>query len=686
MSFEIKSIGDVCSVGDGAHSKVKRIESGISYLTSKNIGQGFLKLEKQDYISEESFEKLFSKDSKATRRPQAGDVLFGIIGSFGSTYLYKKTDHFGFSSSIGILRPNPEHLEPEYLYYVVSSKVFRNNHANHNSGSVQGYTNIPTVKGLQIPVPSLVIQKKIARILQSLDDKITLNTQTNQTLEEMAQAIFKSWFVDFDPVKAKMRGGQPEGMDADTASLFPDKLVESELGMIPEGWEAGALSHVAEYCSARTGTETVSIENYISTENMLAEKKGVTTAVKLPIAKTIAAYKTGDILVSNIRPYFKKIWLAEGNGGRSNDVLGFESIAPNTDSYLMNLLYQDTFFEYMTRTSKGAKMPRGDKTAIMNWEMAVPPVELREAFSIIVDNFYKLIPQNRAQNATLESLRETLLPKLLAGEIELADNEVGKNTSEHPDYLRLEESIRKLAESVSKYKSDEGGILDSKFKSQCKSMPYQSLLELELADYLISLNIDISSRDEGPDFQLKKALSSDSIWLEAVCPKNGNDTPNGEVQVQQKSRKSIISAPLRDPDYERRLTAVLAEKSRKYKGYLEREIVAPTDDCLIVVSTDEINTHYLPFEQQRIASVLFNESPVIEINRFGESRRQDMGLFTKSGEPISCSFFDSNSFITGVVYKDRGDFVYFSPKYRAGISLKEWITDSAVESALVEVN
>ncbi|HBC3383070.1 TPA: restriction endonuclease subunit S [Vibrio parahaemolyticus] len=422
MGFEVKSIGEVCSVGDGAHSKVTRVETGIPYLTSKNIGQGFLKLDKLDYISEESFEKLFSKDSKATRRPQAGDVLFGIIGSFGNTYLYKESDFFGFSSSIGILRPNPELLDSEYLYYVVSSKKFRDNHANHNSGSVQGYTNIPTVKGLPLPVPSIAVQKKIAKVLQSLDRKIAVNQQTNQTLEAMAQAIFKSWFVDFDPVKAKMRGEQPEGMDEATASLFPEKLVESELGLIPEGWDVGTLSDVAKYCSARTKTDTITLENYISTENMLAEKKGVTAASKLPTAKTVAAYKSGDILVSNIRPYFKKIWLAEGSGGRSNDVLGFESVRANTESYLMNVLYQDTFFEYMTRTSKGAKMPRGDKTAIMNWEMAVPPVELREAFSAIVDKFYQLIPQNRAQNATLESLRDTLLPKLLSGELSLTDS------------------------------------------------------------------------------------------------------------------------------------------------------------------------------------------------------------------------------------------------------------------------
>lgn len=252
--------------------------------------------------------------------------------------------------------------------------------------------------------------------------------------------------------------------------------------------------------------------------------------------------------------------------------------------------------------------------------------------------------------------------------------------SVHPDYPKLEEHLKDIFQSVSKYKTDQGGILDSKFESQVKSMPWQSLLELKLAAYLIDLNLDIYSADEGPDFQLKKLSGNDSIWLEAVCPTNGNDTPNKDVQVEQKSRTCMISASFRDPDYERRLTGVLAGKARIYSGYLDRGIVAPTDDCLIVVSTDQINTHHLPFEHQRFSSVLFNESPVIEINRHGHGRRQEMSLATKKGEPISCRFFEDNSFISGVVYKDRGDFIYFSPEYRTGISLKDWIIDRGVES------
>ncbi|MEZ9437042.1 restriction endonuclease subunit S [Vibrio atlanticus] len=358
------------------------------------------------------------------------DVVIATVGSWPTNpaSVVGKTIRVPHSVDGSLLNQNAVRLRAKnkslpdqtFLYYLLKNQDFADYIVSTAQGSAsQASITLKDIYGYEFQYPNEFEREIIGNHLASIDQKISNNQQTNQTLEQMAQAIFKSWFVDFDPVKAKMNGEQPEGMDAATASLFPEKLVESELGLIPEGWEVGTLSDVAKYCSARTNTDTITLENYISTENMLAEKKGVTAASKLPTAKTVAAYKSGDILVSNIRPYFKKIWLAEGSGGRSNDVLGFESVSANSDSYLMNLLYQDTFFEYMTRTSKGAKMPRGDKTAIMNWEMAVPPVELRETFSAIVDKFYQLIPQNRAQNATLVSLRDTLLPKLLSGEIEL---------------------------------------------------------------------------------------------------------------------------------------------------------------------------------------------------------------------------------------------------------------------------
>lgn len=435
MGFEVKSIGEVCSVGDGAHSKVTRVETGIPYLTSKNIGQGFLKLDKLDYISEESFEKLFSKDSKATRRPQAGDVLFGIIGSFGNTYLYKESDFFGFSSSIGILRPNPELLDSEYLYYVVSSKKFRDNHANHNSGSVQGYTNIPTVKGLPVPVPSIAVQKKIAKVLQSLDRKIAVNQQTNQTLEAMAQAIFKSWFVDFDPVKAKMRGEQPEGMDEATASLFPDKLVESELGLIPDGWRASPLEDLVEIASSKRifakeyqedgvpffrGKEITELSkgNSVNPEIYITEER------YQELKDKAGAPKENDILITSVgtigNTYLvdseDKFYFKDGNLTWVKDYK--EEIIP----YFLMEWFKSSVGKYAIENIKIGSTQQAITIKSLNGiKLVAPSRAIHEKFTQIVEPLYKKHRANIKQNKALSTLRDTLLPKLLSGEIELVE-------------------------------------------------------------------------------------------------------------------------------------------------------------------------------------------------------------------------------------------------------------------------
>jgi len=425
MQYNKVALGDLLLVLTDYHANgaYKKLKENVELLDEEDFALMVrtTNFENNDFSSSLKFISEHAYNFLEKSKVYGGDLIMNKIANAGSIYLMPDLKcPVSLAMNLFLIRVDETKANPVYVYiYLKVHEAYVKQFAN---GSVTKTITKEAVRNLEISLPPRNIQDQIAEHYGSLSKKIEVNSRINQTLEEMAQAIFKSWFVDFDPVKAKMNGEQPEGMDAATASLFPEKLVESELGLIPEGWDVGTLSDVAKYCSARTKTDTITLENYISTENMLAEKKGVTAASKLPTAKTVAAYKSGDILVSNIRPYFKKIWLAEGSGGRSNDVLGFESVSANTESYLMNVLYQDTFFEYMTRTSKGAKMPRGDKTAIMNWEMAVPPVELREAFSAIVDKFYQLIPQNRAQNATLESLRDTLLPKLLSGELSLTDS------------------------------------------------------------------------------------------------------------------------------------------------------------------------------------------------------------------------------------------------------------------------
>ena len=460
-SFKNVLIGDVCSVGDGAHSKVKRIDEGVPYLTSKNIGRGILKLDKLDFISEESFEKLFPSNSKATRRPQSGDVLIGIIGTFGNNYLYKDNDHFGFSSSIGVLRPDIKKLDSKYLYYAVNSKVFKANHANYNSGSVQGYTNISTVKSLPIPLPPLSVQKKIAKVLEPLDDKIELNRKTNETLEAMAQALFKSWFVDFDPVidNALAEGNDiPEPLKAraatrqeflaknksqktlpdDIRKLFPNEFeFTEEMGWVPKGWEAGTLSDVTFVKGgyafkgkdfSETGLPVIKIKN-------INKDKTVNTMdvnyIPLDVATNAKDFllKSGDLIMAMTGATVGKFGLIMSGANEvfllNQRVAKFTPLSnvSNKMWFIYCYLNKVTTLEYIENIAEGSAQPNISADGIMSVEIVSPTSDLVKKFDDIVNsNFLKII-ENSRENNSLSELRDTLLPKLLSGELRIPDAE-----------------------------------------------------------------------------------------------------------------------------------------------------------------------------------------------------------------------------------------------------------------------
>ena len=327
---------------------------------------------------------------------------------------------------------------PDFFYYLIKHNVPTLEAVS--SGTTFKEISGKAFKQIKFNVPPLPEQKAIAHILGSLDDKIELNRRMNETLEAMAQALFKSWFVDFDPVidnaltagnpipdelkeKAAIRQGlddKRKSLPDDIRRLFPSEFAHTEeMGWIPKGWETGPLRLIATYCSDRIPTSELTLENYISTDNMLAEKKGICTAAKLPSVKTTSSYQSGNVLVSNIRPYFKKVWFADGSGGCSNDILNFTVKELNTEEYLLNLLWQDTFFDYMMTTAKGSKMPRGDKDAIMNWKVIIPPVKSRRLFAETVRGFYKQISGKYKINAGLCKFSDKLLTKLLSGEIRI---------------------------------------------------------------------------------------------------------------------------------------------------------------------------------------------------------------------------------------------------------------------------
>ena len=198
-------------------------------------------------------------------------------------------------------------------------------------------------------------------------------------------------------------------------TIYQERFVNDILAV-----NQGVLSDICSYSRDKVAVSELNIRTYFSTENMLSGKAGSTEATSLPTtSQTIACHK-GDTLISNIRPYFKKIVYCEDKCGCSTDVLCFTPSQPRYSAYLFSTLYADKFFAFMVAGSKGTKMPRGDKQQIMTYPVVLPSEEELAGFNTIASPLLEQIYSNRAENKRLSILRDTLLPKLMSGEIDVS--------------------------------------------------------------------------------------------------------------------------------------------------------------------------------------------------------------------------------------------------------------------------
>jgi len=423
----------------------QKSSSGIPLITAKIVKNGTI-LPPTEFIPSDDYDNWMVRGL-----PEVGDVVLTTEAPLGEVAQLWDTK-IALAQRIVTLRGKSGLLHNDYLVYLLQSSTIQNQLNARSTGTTVKGIKQSELRKIVLDLPSLDYQKWAAECLQSLDRKIKNNNQINQTLEQMAQALFKSWFVDFEPVKAKISvleaGGSQEdatlsamrvisGKDADalviferehleqytelkaTAELFPSAMQKSTLGEIPKGWRLGVLSDIAIFANGKIDVSSLTPETYISTENMLENRMGISSASSLPSANSVPSFRCGHVLISNIRPYFKKIWLSRFDGGRSADVLAFEPRGTVSVEYIYNLLYQDSFFDYMMLTSKGVKMPRGDKTAIMRWQCICPEKEISDAFTSIVSKYYPYIENNITENKTLAQLRDTLLPQFMSGGIDI---------------------------------------------------------------------------------------------------------------------------------------------------------------------------------------------------------------------------------------------------------------------------
>lgn len=298
--------------------------------------------------------------------------------------LLKDLDEAIISQAYPIFEVKDEkELLPEYLMMWFERSEFDREACFNAVGGVRGSLEWEDFENMQLPIPHPDIQREIVKEYNTIKNRMTLNQQMIQTLEETAQAIYREWFV--------------EGIDLEN---------------LPEGWRVGKLKELCSYSNKRISTNELNLDNYISTENMLQNKSGITIANKIPTAVNVTKYEPDNILLSNIRPYFKKIWLANFSGGCSNDVL---CVVPETEIppvYLYQILEKDIFFEYVMAGSKGTKMPRGDKKWILDYDTIIPSGELLVKFSMVSKKLQNEIQLKKLENQKLTELKELLHSKL----------------------------------------------------------------------------------------------------------------------------------------------------------------------------------------------------------------------------------------------------------------------------------
>lgn len=317
-------------------------------------------------------------------------------------------------------------LEPEYLKYVLLAE--NDSLLRFASGTTHQTIYYPEAKAFHALLPPVDVQSAVVRVLGALDDKIELNRKMNATLEAMARALFKAWFVDFDPVRAKGEGRAPSGMDAETAKLFPSEFVESEMGPIPKGW---GLVQVKDVCAglfdgphatppeADSGAVFLGIRNFAPTALELADIRYISNADYPAWTKRVVP-QAGDIVFTYEATLGFFALIPPGLRcclGRRTALVRPRAEAQDSH-YLFEWFVARPFQDFLhAHRQPGSTVDRIWLKDFPSYPVLQAPSDLVRRFEIVVAPIWARIHSNQSENATLAKLRDGLLPRLLSGEL-----------------------------------------------------------------------------------------------------------------------------------------------------------------------------------------------------------------------------------------------------------------------------
>lgn len=383
MSWEKVKLNDICSsIYDGDHNAPPKSDTGVPFVTISNIdaADGSIDFSNTAHVPNSYFESL-----KPERRPQPGDVLYSVVGSFGIPSLVKDQKPFVFQRHVAILRPN-DRIEPEYLYYSMKSRNFYHWADSVAIGAAQRTVTLGQLREKTIALPPLPAQQRIAGVLSAYDKLIENNRRQIKLLEEAAQRLYKEWFVDL---------------------RFPSHETTSIVDGLPEEWERGKLGSVVEFRRGKTITQKETVEGGVP-----VVAGGLEPAYYHNAANTGSPVITVSGSGANAgfcRLYVTKVWASDCSFADAN-------------------MTEDLIFVYLTikvlsngfkQCQRGSAQPHVYPKHVNDLQVLIPNVETLECFRQLVAPFFIQIGVLEQQIVAAREARDRLLPKLMSGEIEV---------------------------------------------------------------------------------------------------------------------------------------------------------------------------------------------------------------------------------------------------------------------------
>ena len=393
---EYKLMNICTELSDGLHKAPKFVSGGdYIFVNAKNISNGFIV--DNDPTKKSTYEEYVKYSSPLNETT----VLYSIDGTIGNIALYR-----GEKCILGkgacYLNPNPTKLDRMYLYYELQAPHFKLYIDKMSTGSTIKHISLKTMRNYEMKVPSINTQQRIVSILKSLDDKIEINRRINENLEQQAQALFKSWFVDFEPFK-------------------DGEFVESELGLIPKMWRVGHLDEILTIRkeSYRKGDD-INLP-YLPIDIIPMHSLGIIEFKDNNEAQSsLQTFEKNDIIIGAMRVYFHRVVIAPCKGITRNTCF---VLYPNSEDYwaysVLQCNQKDTI-DFANRTSKGSTMPYAVwNNGLGNCNIIIPNSETMRQFNIIAKHLLIKIRDSYKESRRLAELRDTLLPRLMSGEIDI---------------------------------------------------------------------------------------------------------------------------------------------------------------------------------------------------------------------------------------------------------------------------